>query len=229
MPFTFLDRQTPSYTALLDEAGNLIIALADMELYNLFTPRRLRIRAVRNAIESTDFILTDANLPENTLTAIGTSASQFQKPLAAIAISPAKVVKLRPSLKYLDWLFMNTREAHALTGIEYDAYKQIEALKKLDLKAGTISNGGTEIYAFNKDEIVKIKPPEKVKIVDVTGAGDALASGFITAHISGHNLTTCLQWGIAASLITLATPSAVANDLNHENLLSTLKLVQAAD
>lgn len=37
-PFTFLDRRTPSYTAILERDGNLVIALADMDLYKLFTP-----------------------------------------------------------------------------------------------------------------------------------------------------------------------------------------------
>ena len=40
-PFTFLDRTTPSYTAILERDGNLVVALADMDLYRYFTPRRL--------------------------------------------------------------------------------------------------------------------------------------------------------------------------------------------
>ncbi|OKP63051.1 carbohydrate kinase, partial [Ensifer adhaerens] len=45
-PLTFLDRQTPSYTAILENDGNLVIALADMELYRLFSPRQLQRRAL---------------------------------------------------------------------------------------------------------------------------------------------------------------------------------------
>ena len=48
-PFTFLDRATPSYTAIIERDGNLVIALADMDLYRLFSPRRLQQRAMREA------------------------------------------------------------------------------------------------------------------------------------------------------------------------------------
>ena len=40
-PLTFLDRATPSYSAILEPDGNLVTALADMALYDLI-PARLR-------------------------------------------------------------------------------------------------------------------------------------------------------------------------------------------
>ena len=46
-PFVFLDRATPSYTAIIERDGNLVIALDDMDLYRLFSPRRLQQRAMR--------------------------------------------------------------------------------------------------------------------------------------------------------------------------------------
>jgi sugar/nucleoside kinase (ribokinase family) len=53
-PFVFLDRKTPSYTAIIERDGNLVIALADMDLYRMFVPRRLSIRSVRDAFDATD-------------------------------------------------------------------------------------------------------------------------------------------------------------------------------
>ena len=105
-PFVFLDRKTPSYTAIIEKDGNLVIALADMELYRFFVPRRLSIRWVRDAFAATDFILFDANLPEETAAAIVARAKALGKPVAAIAISPAKVVRLLPCLGGIDYLFM---------------------------------------------------------------------------------------------------------------------------
>ena len=49
---------------------NLVIALADMELYRLFSPRRLQQRAMREAVAAAGFMLTDANLPAETLAAL---------------------------------------------------------------------------------------------------------------------------------------------------------------
>src|SRR5690606_42039592 len=69
-PVVFLDRTTPSYSAILEADGNLVIALADMDLYRLFTPRRLRVRALREAFRGADMVVCDANLPAETLLAI---------------------------------------------------------------------------------------------------------------------------------------------------------------
>ncbi len=64
-----------------------MIALADMDLYRFFVPRRLSIRWVREAFAAHDFILFDANLPEETIAAIVAKAHSLAKPVAAIAIS----------------------------------------------------------------------------------------------------------------------------------------------
>lgn len=91
-----------------------------MELYKLFSPRRLLIRAIRDSFASADLILFDANLPAETLAAIARKAVDLGKPLAAIAISPAKVVRLKPCLADIDYLFLNQSEAAALTGSRPD-------------------------------------------------------------------------------------------------------------
>ncbi|CDX28461.1 PfkB domain protein [Mesorhizobium sp. SOD10] len=63
----FLDRTTPSYTALIDAEGELIVGLADMGLYDLAFPKQIRRAKVREAIAAADAILCDANLPTTAL------------------------------------------------------------------------------------------------------------------------------------------------------------------
>ena len=84
-PFIFLDRKTPSYTAIIERDGNLVIALADMDLYRMFVPRRLSIRSVRDAFSATDMILFDVNLPGDTLCSITQRATSLGKPVTETA------------------------------------------------------------------------------------------------------------------------------------------------
>jgi pseudouridine kinase len=49
-PVTFLDRATPTYTAILDHQGGVVAALADMELYERFSPRQIARRSFRAAL-----------------------------------------------------------------------------------------------------------------------------------------------------------------------------------
>ena len=229
-PFVFLDRRTPSYTAIIEADGNLVIALADMELYGLFSPRRLMVRAVRDAIAASCLVLTDANLPEETLTRLAAVALEQGKPLAGIAISPAKVVRFRHTLAELSFLFMNEAEAEALTGARPEDPKDWPQILRLaGLSGGVVTRGRKPAVAFDKNMAAVLTPPEIGPLGDVTGAGDALAAGFLAAFLSGAAFSTCLRTGVAAAGIAVRSPFAVAEDMTPGNLAAAIALVPEPD
>jgi len=228
-PVVFLDRATPSYTAILEKDGNLIIALADMDLYDMFTPRRLRARSLRDSLDMARLVLCDANLPEETLTALAEEAATRRLPISAIAISPAKVVRLRPSLKHLDCLFMNAAEAQALAGerpVHPEGWPAL--LRGAGLKAGVVTSGSGTAVAFDQVSVATLSPPRLESVIDVTGAGDAFAAGFIAARLDGANLGEALRNGAAVAALTLLSPHATAENLTRDLLKLNLALVPDA-
>lgn len=229
-PFTFLDRATPSYTAIIERDGNLVIALADMELYRLFSPRRLRQRAMREAIAAAGLILTDANLPAETLAAMTAAAGAAGVPIAGIAISPAKVPRFQESLPALAFLFMNEAEARTLAGAApEDPADWPKALRAAGLGAGVVTRGGRGVIAFDAQGAVLVTPPEAPALGDVTGAGDSLASGFLDAWMAGHDIGEALRRGVAAAAITVRSPLAVAEEMSQAALQAALSLVPEAE
>lgn len=227
-PLTFLDRQTPSYTAIIESDGNLVIALADMDLYRLFSPRQLQRRAMREAIADSRLVLTDANLPEETIAALVDRASTDGRIVAGIAVSPAKVVRFQQSLAKVSYLFMNEAEARALTGKDCpDAEGWPPLLRAAGLNGGVVTRGGRAVVAFDRETVCVATPPALPELADVTGAGDALASGFLTARLSGRGLGECLRQGIAAAGITLRSPLAASEQMSQANLEQALALVPA--
>jgi len=228
-PFVFLDRKTPSYTAIIERDGNLVIALADMDLYRLFSPRRLTIRWVRDAFAATDMILFDANLPEDTITAIVSRANSLGKPVAAIAISPAKVVKLKPSVAGIDYLFLNEAEAAALAGQRPgNAAEWVSLLSDIGLKGGIVTRGQREVIAFARGAAIALQPPSIEMVADVTGAGDSLAAGMLSAIMQGLPLAEAVRHGAAAAAVTVQSPLAVSENLTPELLRDMLALVPSA-
>ncbi|WP_077961117.1 carbohydrate kinase family protein [Ensifer adhaerens] len=227
-PLTFLDRQTPSYTAILENDGNLVIALADMELYRLFSPRQLQRRSLREVVATSRLVLTDANLPEETIAALAQSAASQGHLVAGIAVSPAKVVRYRPCLSHLSFLFMNESEARALTGKEAaEAEEWPSLLRGLGINGGVVTRGGRAVVAFEGERTCIVVPPALPALADVTGAGDALASGFLSARLSGHGIDDCLRHGIAAAGLTLRSPLAASEEMSAANLEQALALVPA--
>lgn len=208
MSATFLDRATPSYTALLDRHGDLIAGFADMELYDLALPKQLRRSTIRQFIATQDAVLCDANIPLAGLERL--AGLSEQRPIFAIAVSPAKVVRLRTILGSLACLFMNSREAGALVGkADLSAEEAVRALRIAGLRTGVITSGSEELALFDEEGIFSLLPPSPAQLVDVTGAGDALAGVTVAALLRGMPLRNAIREGVAAASLTLESAQAV--------------------
>ena len=213
----FLDRTTPSYTALIDRDGELIVGFADMALYDLAFPKQIRRAKVREAIVAADAVLCDANLPTAALERLVAQAAG--RPVFAIAISPAKVVRLVPVLDGLSLLFMNRREATALAGADTSGAELVEALRRLGLKACVVTAGSAPVLGFDESGVFAIEPPAPRRVADVTGAGDALTGATVAALMRGLPLRDALREGVAAAMLaiesTQAVPSFTAASFNE--------------
>lgn len=199
----FLDRATPSYTAILGRDGDVIAALADMALYELAFAKQMRRSKLREALASADAVFCDANLPAQALDTL--TASAAGKPIFAIAISPAKAVRLAGLLPRLSCLFLNRREAAALAGIgpDADGTTLVHALKALGLKGAVITQGSAPLIGFDASGVVSLTPPPARTVADVTGAGDALAGTTAVALLRGLPLAEAMREGVAAAMLAV--------------------------
>jgi pseudouridine kinase len=202
----FLDRQTASYTAILDLNGDVITALADMDIYETALPRIITRRKTRDAIAACDSILTDANMPEAAIKALMSLTAG--KPVYAIAISPAKAVRLRPVLDRLECVFMNAREAKALAETD-DLGLAMARFIQIGLKRAVISQGDGPVLIVEKKVAAEFAAPKASMIADVTGAGDALAGVTLAALMQNRNFEAAVRLGMEAATLTVTSPKAV--------------------
>lgn len=202
---TFLDRRTASYTAILDDAGDVVAALADMAIYDTAFARGLRRKAARQAISEAGAILIDANPSPD---AIALALDLARVPVHAIAISPAKVIRFIPHLHRLATLFMNRREAAALAGTAADDGALVAALRRQGLDRAVVTDGAAPVLAYDADGAFRLLPPPAPSVADVTGAGDALAGAAIAALMARLPFAEAVADGMAASRIALATTEA---------------------
>jgi pseudouridine kinase len=222
----FLDRRTASYTAIIDQNGDVITALADMEIYETALPRQIARRKTRDAISACDAILTDANMPADAVEKLVALADG--KPVYAIAISPAKAVRLRGALQAFDCVFMNAKEAAALASAENLA-ASMTRLTEMGLKRAVVTQGGGPVMLLNAGQLREIEPEKAAEIIDVTGAGDALAGVAIAGLMQGLDIETAVRRGMRAATLTVASPKAVIDLRNaklaeeiHESALASV-------
>lgn len=61
-------------------------------------------------------------------------------------------------------------------------------------------------------------PARKVEVKDTTGAGDAFWSGFLAAHLAGHDWETCARAGRGMAELKLGTVGPLTHRVSLENL-----------
>ncbi len=214
-----LEGNSPSYTALKDKNGELIAALADMQLYDELTTESFLTEKLRTKITQADIIITDANFPAHISSAIGKLKTE-QCRWYAVATSPAKVKRLQPSLPSLNLLSMNINEAIELTGLtKHSIPELIEQLHNMGLKSGIITDGSNGLHYFsNHTQTISLPPYPSDKIQDVTGAGDAILSGFIASTLKNATAEEALRTGLAAAKITIEVNGACSEQLSTKTI-----------
>jgi len=128
-------------------------------------------------------------------------AKSFKKRGTKIAFNPSsyliKKENLSSLLKITDILILNKQEAQMLTRKKQDL---LENLHKLINKQGivVITDKNKIITCYdghNRHFLI----PNKIKVIERTGAGDAFASGFVAGQIAGKNIPESLKLGLRES------------------------------
>jgi sugar/nucleoside kinase (ribokinase family) len=97
----------------------------------------------------------------------------------------------------LDITFANEQEITSL--IEAKNFKEVINFSKLLNKLVIITRGEKGAIAINGDEIVECNIQKNLKIIDLTGAGDLFAAGFLHGYINKSSTKECLEKGTEMS------------------------------
>lgn len=122
-------------------------------------------------------------------------------------------------------LFVNEEElrvAGAFLG--YAAAEQF--LDHVDTVVVTRAAKGASLYR-RKQKPVHL-PAYPAKVVDPTGAGDALRAGWYAALHAGHSMETALRWGLAAAAIKVAHVGGQGHIVRRPELDALLGQTSAA-
>ena len=97
----------------------------------------------------------------------------------------------------LDIIFANEQEIFSL--IEAKTFDEVISFGKNLGKLMVITRGEKGSIAIKNEEIVEYGVQKNLKIVDLTGAGDLFAAGFLHGHINNLSLKESLQKGTEMS------------------------------
>jgi len=93
----------------------------------------------------------------------------------------------------LDIVFANEQEITSL--IDAKNFSEVIEFSKILNKLIVVTRGEKGAIAINGDEIVETKIKENLNIIDLTGAGDLFAAGFLHGKIINLSIKECLEKG----------------------------------
>ena len=137
-----------------------------------------------------------------------------------IAINPTEYLikkeNIMPLLKISDILILNKEEASLLV----KKRDLLKGLHKLGPKTVVITDKNKKILAYDGKKKYSLMP-NKIKVVERTGAGDAFASGFVAGQMVGKNIQESLKLGLREGESVLkyvgAKNKLLEIDLKNEN------------
>lgn len=210
-PKLVTSRELPTgiYSALFDPSGNIIIGAADLAVYDAITPAWLE-----ENLPHCDGLFVNANLHGQQLRT-ACSRAGF---VAAATISPAKARRLLPILGSIDLLVTNLVEARTLVGKDLPPENLAEWFHDQGIPAGTISNGAEPLHHWFGGKAGSILPEPVINLVDVNGAGDALAGGLLAGLGTGLPFEEAVKLGLAAARRTLTRKGPYDPSMTRDNL-----------
>lgn len=198
---------TGTYTAVLDDRGELVAAVSDM--------------ATVDALELDTLHLTDAAL---VVVDGNLAAAQVARAFAAataagvpVAFEPVSVAKAARSAELVHDLFLvtpNADELAALTGRQVTGWRDSVAdLHGRGVEHVWLRCGAEGSWVCSREQDPVHLPAVPATVVDVTGAGDAMLAAWISAWLRGAAPVDAAREGHRAAAATIESSHTVRPDL----------------
>ena len=194
-----------------------------MAIFERLEPERLA-RAWPVAA-SAAWIIAETNLRPDVVAALCARRFGGGYRLALDAVSVPKAAQLPATLAGIDVLFLNESEAAAyLRAHDAPVPSQPEgraaAVRARGAEAVVLTRGTAGAVIATAERVFTVAAAPASRVVDVTGAGDALLAATIAGLLDGDELDGAVRAGVRAASLTVATDATVRPDLSPELLAS---------
>jgi pseudouridine kinase len=224
---------TGSYTALLSDSGELVLAVSSMESIEEITPDV--IDAASNIIRRARVLVLDCNISEAALMRAATIAGECGVPVvldpvsvpksaraASILLAGIRIHTITPNLDELVALGGGSGETDAEI-CEAAAFLHAAGVDNVWIRQGV--DGSLLSCARSGDMRTHRIPACAASVVDVTGAGDAMLAGYVAALLNGHDPVFAARRGSAAAAITVQSELTVSPMMTSEAVTACADLL----
>ncbi|WP_085522730.1 carbohydrate kinase [Tuberibacillus sp. Marseille-P3662] len=213
--------KTGTYTSILNDTGEMVLAVADMKVYDQFSIGFIEARW--SHLASSNIIFADANLPEASLTYLINRCANEQLSLWVHTVSAPKALKLPSHLQGIDVLVATRDEVAALTEMETltieDCKKAAEQLIQRGVKEVMITLNEQGVLWVNANGEQAHFHPLPTNPIDRTGVEESFIGGVLFGISHDESFEHAVRLGMAASAVTWQTSETNA-DFSADQLYS---------
>lgn len=218
-------KSTPTYLAILNENGEMVSAIADMQSIDEMSESFIDSKA--EIIENAEYTFLDSDNPK--IMEYILKKFQGKTKFVLDPVSAAKSEKIPHLIKYFHTVKPNRHEAEALVGFKIESeetlYKAAEYFMDNGVKNIFISLDEDGIYYCNKNESGRIKA-NNVKVKNVTGAGDAFVAGIGYGYKQKLSMRDTVKFAITMSNITISHKETIHPDMCYEKVMREIEATE---
>lgn len=218
------DDSISMYLSILDENGEMLAGVSDMNILRYLTPEFLKTK--EELIKNSEIIVIDTNIPRESIEYIANLKHGKQK-LIVDTVSIKKAAKISNILDKIDVLKTNKLEIEALFDRTFRNKKEIrQAMRELIAKGVKniyLTLGHEGVLAMNSKKSLKLPLPLIKNVVDVTGAGDIFTATLVFCTKNELSLSKTAKVSQAASTIKIAQHGTVPENFSFDILNEQVK------
>ena len=204
--------RTGAYYAVLDNNGELVTGLADMEICDHMD--RAWICRHESYLKQANLIVADTNVKPDCIEYLLELSQAHGKKLIIVGVSSIKMNRLPAHAFELYGGIFNLDESQSYFGVKEDAHALAKRWIDHGLAHIIITQGTKPVIYANRQEILSFPIFPAERIVDVTGAGDSFIAGCLYGLNKQLSFKDSIPYGLTNSHHTVQHQLSVRTNLS---------------
>ena len=210
---------TSSYLSIIDDTGEMVGAISDMDIISTITPNYLE--SIKKVVMMAEVICLDTNLNEDSIEYIFNTFGNI--PIFVDPVSAKKAKKILPFISKINTLKPNINEAEELSNIKIKNKKDLNRVSSWFHEKGLdqlfISLGSKGLFYSNKNESGSEEPKNKKnRVKNVSGAGDTVMASLIHSYKKGYKIRETARNALIAASISIGDQNSISRSLSADKI-----------
>lgn len=219
---TLPGKNSSSYMAIMDQDGDMALALSDMQILDELPIQHLKEQ--HTLLSEASALVLDAGLAPEVMTYLSDNYPNHKTFLDPVSVK--KCSRMQSIRNTFYCLKMNRLEASYLSGISItNEHTLIQAscqLMKKGLNRLYITLGNEGIFFADQGNYGLI-PAAKARVVNATGAGDTVTAAVVYGELQEWPIKEIAHFAMGAAVIAISSPLTVSTEMSVDHIRQIIK------